>query len=293
MTMSSTINQPEKSTVGRRALMGAASVAALAGFAGAASASDQKPKAGPKSSLAFVLVHGAWHGSWCWQRVAQLLRQSGHRVFTPTLTGLADRSHLFDPTIGLKTHIDDVANLIRWEDLDDVVLCGHSYGGMVISGVTQELESRIKGVVYLDAFVAEPNKSLMDMFAPVVRERIEKLVGSAKQIALTPAKILMVNPKDEAWVDAKCTPQPYKTFTDTLPVTDAVARVKTRHFIRAAKYNSDSFRVQAAKLMQQGGWRFTDMPYGHDLMVDAPEELAQLLVETAKSSQLTSGSTAS
>lgn len=283
MSMSSENNRQVNPTVGRRALMGAASIAALAGFAGKASAADIKPPAQPKSSPAFVLVHGAWHGSWCWQRVAELLRRSGYRVFTPTLTGLADRSHLFDPSIGLKTHVDDVANLIRWEDLNDVVLCGHSYGGMVISGVAQELESRIRAVVYVDAFVAEPNKSLMDMFAPVVRDRIEKLVGTAKQIAPTPAKVLMVNPRDEAWVDAKCTPQPYKTFTDTLAATDAVARIKIKHFIRAAKYNSDSFRMQAAKLVQQGGWKFSDLPHGHDLMVDAPEELSALLVDAASS----------
>jgi pimeloyl-ACP methyl ester carboxylesterase len=92
-------------------------------------------------SYTFVLVHGAWHGGWCWQRVADRLRDKGHRVFTPTLTGLGERSHLLRAGVDLKTHIADVANVLKWERLTDVVLCGHSYGGFVISGVAEEMAS--------------------------------------------------------------------------------------------------------------------------------------------------------
>ena len=101
----------------------------------------------------FVLVHGAWHGGWCYGRVAVILRSEGHRVYTPTLTGLADRSHLLSADIGLQTHIDDIVNLANWEDLDDIVLCGHSYGGIVITGVVEKLRERVKALVYLDSIV--------------------------------------------------------------------------------------------------------------------------------------------
>ena len=110
----------------------------------------------------FVLVHGAWHGGWCWKRVRPLLESRGHLVFTPTLTGLGERSHLLARETGLETHIADVVNVIRWEELSEVVLCGHSYGGMVISGVADRVPDRIRSLVYLDAFVPSDGQSLFD-----------------------------------------------------------------------------------------------------------------------------------
>ena len=101
----------------------------------------------------FVLVHGAWHGGWCWREVAGRLQSAGHRVFAPTLTGLADRSHLLTRETGLETHILDIVNLLEWEELDDAVLCGHSYGGMVVTGAADRAAGRLRALVYLDAFV--------------------------------------------------------------------------------------------------------------------------------------------
>ena len=118
----------------------------------------------------FVLVHGAWHGSWCWKRVRQALQDAGHDVFTPTLTGVGERSHLLSLHVNLETHIDDVVNLIRWEDLSDVVLCGHSYGGCVISGVADRVPDRIRALVYLDAFVLRDGQSLHDTLPPAQRD---------------------------------------------------------------------------------------------------------------------------
>src|SRR5262249_37605119 len=114
----------------------------------------------------FVLVHGAWHGSWCWKRVREALRARGHVVFTPTLTGVGERPHLLAPDINLDTHIEDVANLIRLEELTDVVLCGHSYGGCVIGGVVDRVPERIGALVYLDAFILENGQSLHDTLPP-------------------------------------------------------------------------------------------------------------------------------
>src|SRR5260221_7032991 len=118
----------------------------------------------------FVLVHGAWHGSWGWKRVRKALQARGHEVFTPTLTGVGERSHLLSRHVNLDTHIDDVVNLIRWEELSDVVLCGHSYGGCVISGVADRVPDRIGALVYLDAFVLEDGQSLHDTLPPSQRD---------------------------------------------------------------------------------------------------------------------------
>jgi pimeloyl-ACP methyl ester carboxylesterase len=119
----------------------------------------------------FVLVHGAWHGSWCWKRVRKALQQQGHEVFTHTLTGVGERSHLLAESIDLQTHIMDVLNLIHWEELTDFVLCGHSYAGMVVSGVADRIPHHIRSLVFLDAFVPENGESLVD-FAPISGDRL-------------------------------------------------------------------------------------------------------------------------
>src|SRR5579863_4737123 len=114
----------------------------------------------------YVLVHGAWHGSWCWKRVRRALQAAGHEVFTPALTGVGERSHLASAGVNLSTHVADVVNLIRWEELSGVILCGHSYGGCVISGVADQIPERIRALVYLDAFILEDGESLFDVVPP-------------------------------------------------------------------------------------------------------------------------------
>ena len=137
----------------------------------------------------FVLVHGAWRGGWCWRRVADLLGARGHKVFAPTLTGLAERSHLFQAgtDIGLGTHVADVAGLFHWEGLSDVVLCGHSYGGMVVSAVAERLAASpaaIRALVLLDAFVPADGEALLDLASPTVRDAIRP--GSAWRRSVPP-----------------------------------------------------------------------------------------------------------
>ena len=120
----------------------------------------------------FVLVHGAWHGAWCWRRVARLLTQSGHEVFAPTLTGVGERSHLLTPDVGLDTHVLDIVNEMKWQELNNVVLVGHSYGGMVISGAAEKMEKAIASIVMLDAFVPEDGQAIVDLQPPAMRETI-------------------------------------------------------------------------------------------------------------------------
>src|SRR5258707_5324266 len=164
-----------------------------------------------ESSMAhtFVLVHGAWHGGWCWQRVADRLRGGGHAVFTPTLTGLGERSHLLRAGIDLNTHITDIVNVMKWEDLSDVVLCGHSYGGMIIAGVAEQMAPAIRSIVFLDAFVPRNGESTQDLTGAAVREGIQAALQRG-EIGMPPrtGEAFGVNPADRAWVDRLCVPQP-------------------------------------------------------------------------------------
>ena len=128
----------------------------------------------------FVLVHGAWHGGWCWRRVARLLTRAGHDVFAPTLTGLCERSHLLTPAVDLDTHILDIVNELKWQELDDTVLVGHSYGGMVISGVAEKMEKAIASFVMLDAFMPENGQSLVDIWPVAMRDGLWRPSAAAR-----------------------------------------------------------------------------------------------------------------
>jgi pimeloyl-ACP methyl ester carboxylesterase len=220
----------------------------------------------------FVLVHGAWHGGWCWRRVADLLTSRGHRVFTPTLTGLADRSHLLNDDINLTTHITDVVNLIAWEDLDGVVLCGHSYGGMVVTGVADKMADRIGSLVYLDAFVPENGQAMRDI--------VTRPLGDAKRIPPIPAAVFKVNAADAAYVDAKCTPHPAGTMSEKLVLTGAYKTIPKHSFIWASDYAGASTRFYE-QYKSDPAWTVHAVACGHDVMLDKPEELAALLEKVA------------
>jgi pimeloyl-ACP methyl ester carboxylesterase len=182
----------------------------------------------------FVLVHGAWHGGWCWRRVADRLRGGGHTVYTPTLTGLGERSHLMRAGIDLKTHIADIVNVMKWERLTDVVLCGHSYGGFVISGVAEQMASAIRSIVFLDAFVPRDGEALQDLTSAAVQEGIRASLQRG-DIGMPPrsAAAFGVNDADRAWVDSLCGPQPIGTLTDKIVLTGARDRIARKSYIRA------------------------------------------------------------
>jgi len=229
----------------------------------------------------FVLVHGAWHGAWCWRRVARLLTRDGHDVFTPTLTGLGERSHLLAPNINLDTHILDVANEIKWQELKDVVLVGHSYGGMVISGVAERAGKAIAAFVMLDAFFSENGEALIDLTAGPVHEALLAAAKSgATSLPPRSAAAFKVNDNDRAWVDAQCTPQPIGCMLQKLTLTGARERIAHHAYIRATAYPNEPFDRALAKARAQG-WRTYEVPCGHDVMLDQPERLAAILSEVA------------
>jgi pimeloyl-ACP methyl ester carboxylesterase len=229
----------------------------------------------------FVLIHGGWHGAWCWSRVTRLLRKAGHDVFTPTLTGLADRSHLLTDSVGLKTHVDDVVNVLQWEDLSDVVLVGHSYGGIVISEVAERATAALRTIVFLDAFLPENGQSLAEIASPRVREQITRALAAGEtKLAPYPATVFNVNEADRAWVDAKCTAHPLQTFIDKVSLSGARERITRKAYIRASDYESATYDEALART-RAAGWRTYEVPCGHDVMIDMPERLAQILVEVA------------
>ena len=231
----------------------------------------------------FVLVHGAWHGGWCWARVAERLQAAGHTVFAPTLTGLCDRSHLLAPTVSLMTHIKDVAGLLDWEELRDVVLVGHSYGGMVITGAADRTADRVRTLVYLDAFYPKHGQCAMDLRAPeqvAATMEAARTRGAGWRIPPTSAATFLVNEADRAWVDSKCTDLPLACFTEPLHLSGAVDRITDRVYIRASGYPSVPFDTALAEC-RSAGIACHEIPVGHDVMVDAPEDLTRVLLESA------------
>ena len=231
----------------------------------------------------FVLVHGAWHGGWCWKRVRQSLQAAGHDVFTPTLTGVGDRSHLASRDVDLETHVADVVNLIRWEDLDDIVLCGHSYAGCVITGVADRLPERIRALVYLDAFVLEDGQSLHSAVPPRLRDAQVSAANQSGDGWLVPpisAEFFNVNRADRAWVDAQCTPHPLATFQQRLVLRNTISPAKVTHVL-ATGYEHSPFAPFHA-LAKAKGWETATIDCGHDVMLDRPDDLVRILLEAAR-----------
>lgn len=228
----------------------------------------------------YVLVHGAWRGSWIWKRVRRLLQAQGHEVFTTTHTGVADRSHLSAPSVNLDTHITDVANLLRWEELSDVILVGHSYGGCVISGVADRVPERIAALVYLDAFVLENGECLNDKIPQDVRsERIAqaKEVGAGWNLPPISAEEFNVNPKDRDWVNRQSTWQSLACFEQPLKLTGAINQIKNVTYIWASDWSPSPF-PQFYEKAKAKGWKTVAIDCGHDVMLDRPEELLRELL---------------
>lgn len=284
MTASTTNSNRVPTT--RRSLLkvAAAATAGLGVAAGLGSGSSVRAQAKPRKT--FVLIHGAWHGGWCWRAVADALEAEGHKVYAPSLTGLADRSHLLSTSINLDTHIDDIANLFKWEDIEDACLVGHSYGGWPISGAAEKLAGKISSIVYLDAFVPENGQRGMDLsseaFRKALLEAIERKEAGRSVPKADAFKIL--DPKNVAWVQAKMTPQPTGLSVTPIKLTGARDKIARKTYIRAPAYPQPNFDKAYAAAKADKSWRtfeFSPSEAGHDVMVDAPQKLAELLMQVA------------
>jgi len=265
----------------RHLLSGAAGIAG----AGLASAALAQPARAAQPST-FVLVHGAWHGGWCWSRVAARLRERGHAVYTPTLTGLGERRHLISPQVNLDTHVEDVVNLLQFEELERVVLVGHSYAGIVISGVADRVPQRLRQLVYLDALLLEPGKSLFSDFPPAVVEQRLKAIretggGVGAAAALPPAAFGVKDPADAAWVARHLTPQPVGTYLQPLLLKAPLGNGLPKTYIECTGDPIATLEPTKARVRADAGWQLRTLATGHDAMVTAPAALTELLTDLA------------
>jgi pimeloyl-ACP methyl ester carboxylesterase len=230
----------------------------------------------------FVLVHGAWHGGWCWDRVAPLLRGAGHEVHAPTLTGLSERAHLLSPLVGLDTHVEDVVRLIDVLGLRDVVLVGHSYAGQVITAVADRRPQMIARRVHLDAFVGSDGESARDLLPESVEHHWAESAAERGFDWLVPVRNLSVlgvtEQADVDWLTPKLTPHPWKTYTDPLRLTGAAETVPAA-FVECVAWMR-VFAGQAGRARDRG-WPVHELGTGHEAMVTAPKALAEALLELA------------
>jgi pimeloyl-ACP methyl ester carboxylesterase len=213
-----------------------------------------------------VMVAAGWHGGWALTPVARELRARGHQVFTPTLTGLGERSHLSHAAINLDTHIEDIVNVVKLEQLSDVVLCGHSYAGMVITGVADRLPEHIASLVYIDAFVPQDGESWWDLAGD--RYRQIAINGSkADGLAVTPPGHL----------DPRCRPQPMGSFLQAIRLTGRWQSVQEKLFIYASGWPETPFASTYERLLADSAWTVKSLPTRHNIVRDAPDDLISIL----------------
>ena len=239
----------------------------------------------------FVLVHPAWHGGWCWNRLAPILRQHGTRVFTPTLTGLGERTHLAGPGVGLDTHVTDIVNVLEYEELHDVILVGHSSSGAVITGVTDRIPERIAQLVYLDAFVPEDGQSVFDLVSPERRQMMEALAIAEghgwllPRFAAAPWETIVRemwgvhDAADVRWLLDHLAPTPLKHFVDPVRRANPAAERVPRTFVRCRRFTNPRFDRHAELARQGSPWRYREMDASHHPAITAPDALADLLLE--------------
>jgi pimeloyl-ACP methyl ester carboxylesterase len=233
----------------------------------------------------YVLVHGGGHGGWCYQPVARLLRSHGHEVYAPSLTGLGERAHLFASDVDLDCHITDIANLLHFEDLRDVILVGHSYGGMVITGAADRAADRVGHLVYLDAATPDNGQTLVDQ-APemMAAARANGRIVDGVEMCLYPTDEILpyygVRDADQLeWMKARLTPHPWKCFEQPLRLTNeaALARIPQTHLCTTLYMrwrDVDGLRRKA-------NGRLWDLDTGHDMMITEPGWVADKLMLVA------------
>jgi len=219
-----------------------------------------------------VIVHGAWTGSWPWQRVVDRLHAKGHRTFAPTLTGLCEKRYLLTADVNLDTHIHDIVNEIICKDLTDIVLVAHSYGGIVATGVCDRVPDRIASVVFLEAFIPEDGQSFADT-APHMK--FEGL--SIPPFEAQPGEYL--REEDRLWSNSKAGAHPTAAFTQKARVTGAYKKVPRKTIVVAMGWTA--FAGVADKYRNTPGWEVRELACGHEMPIDMPDELASLLIGAA------------
>jgi pimeloyl-ACP methyl ester carboxylesterase len=224
-----------------------------------------------------VLAHGAWSAAWAWKKMRPLMARTGHGFFTPTYTGLGERAHLANPAIDLDTHVEDVLGVLQFEDLRDVVLLGHSYGGMVATGVADRARDRIAHLIYLDAFVPQDGQSLFDLVPAAQRERQRASATAGDGWRVTPNPTPEdTSAEDRAWVADKRLPHPLKCMEQPLRLRHGPLTLP-RSYIEATRNTHGPFAPFAAAARKTPGWACHEIDASHSPNITAPEALMALL----------------
>jgi len=223
----------------------------------------------------FLVAHGAWAAGWAWKKMPPLMNAMGHRFITPTYTGLGERVHLSDPSINLDTHIQDIIGVIEYEDLQDFILLGHSYGGMVATGVADRKADRISRLIYLDAFVPRDGQCLFDLVSPENRERSIKLAASQGEGWLVPPNPMPADTpeQDRRWADPKRVPLPIMTVQQPLRLSHDPLPVPISYIYCTRDNTFEPFALRA----QKEGWDYHELDSSHNPHITIPSDLAVLL----------------
>lgn len=239
-----------------------------------------------------VLVHGAWHGGWCWDKVRPLLEAAGHRVLTPTLSGLADGEPLRSPVPSLATHVADIVDLVEAERLRDVVLVGHSYGGMVITGAADALRDRIRHLVYLDAAVPADGQTFASFVPGIAQEDVLRREAAFRSMApdgswlppVPPGMVGVSEPEDVEWLNRRMRPHPLRTWLDPIALPHGGHSGLPKTYVMAANPPTTAMGYpRVAEIARRGGeWRCREIDCGHDMMVVDPEQTATFIAEAAE-----------
>jgi pimeloyl-ACP methyl ester carboxylesterase len=225
----------------------------------------------------FLVCHGAWSAGWAWKKMHPLMQAAGHRLLTPSYTGLGERAHLANPSIDLETHIEDILNFIKYEDISDIVLIGHSYGGMVATGVADRARDRVNQLIYLDAFVPDDGQSLLDL-NEVARQPMLERAGSGGGWRIPPNPTPPdTAPADVAWLTERRVDMPIKCFEMPLKLLHGELTLP-RNYIYATRITpADTFGRFAARAKSEPGWCYHEIDASHSPNVTAPEALMTLL----------------
>ena len=263
----------------RRTLIQAAIATAASTLAGCAATSTESAKP------PFVLVHGAWHGGWCWERITPLLEAAGHKVYTPTLAGMAERAGELSASINLDTHAQDVINVLERNNLHNAILVGHSYAGMVIPLVADRAGQRLKRMIFLDALLLDNNQSLKSSIPPeawAARLKLAQEKGRGIGFPPFPAAAFGISDKtDQAWVESKLTMQPMGTYEQPMILRNPFGNGIDKVYVDCTNPKLASVNPSREKAHAQAGWKYDEIATGHDAMVTAPRELAALFLRYA------------
>lgn len=237
-------------------------------------------RAARNGTRTILVAHGAWSAGWVWKKMHSRMDAAGIRLVTPTYTGLGEREHLASRDVDLETHVQDLMHVIHYEQLEEFMLLGHSYGGMVATQVADRVPEKISKLVYLDAFVPRDGQSLLDLQGPqaaaALRERVKS--GDGWRVPPNPAPA-DTSPEDLAWINARRMAQPVKCFEAPVHLAHGDTHIP-RTYIRCMRYANEAFGQFATRAKNEG-WGYYEMDASHSPHVTAPDALATLLKKIA------------